>query len=241
MPGLKPTEFELDMQKEGLIDGTGKIIKGALKDTGLYITDHGYDKDGNLQIEIGDIINIKAEDYIKLTIPKEKFHSYKHTKNLMELTAIDAVCKHIAEPMTRYILAKASDFTQEIYKTENAGVFDGTKASLKTRQQNAVKYYTQGRFTTPQETFEALESMPETFLKDEQICSVISTDVFSKLNREAKRFDTPEAIISLRAVATQTMVDLMDKLNDKGFYKSAKSFESGLIKFDEQFEYDRER
>lgn len=242
MPGLKPTQFELKMQEDRLIDKTGKIISGAFKNCNFYLIDKGLDKNGNLMIEVGPFMNIFDDYCIKFTIPKEKIHSYMHTKNLTELTILQTACQQIAEPIEKYIVAKASDFTQEIYKGENLDVFqEDTKDSLEIRRKNAIKYYTEGNFEVPEKVYAQLNAAPEEFLKSDHVLSLIGQHYFAFLNKEVNRFDTPEALISFRAVANKTILDLMDIFYDKQLSEGAKIFENGFIAFENQFETQKEK
>ncbi len=244
MPGLKPTQFELKMQEDGLINKSGKIIKGAFKDCNFYLTDMGLDENGNLMIEVGPFMNVFKDYCVKFTIPKNKIHSYMHTKNLTEMTILQTACQQIAEPIEKYIAAKASDFTQEIYRSENLDVFQDTKESLETRRKNAIKYFVEGHFEVPEKVYSALKSVPEEFLKSDHVVSLISQHYFAFLNKEVVRFDTPEALISFRAVSNQTIIDIMDIFYDKKdekLHNGAKVFEKGFIDFENQFETQKEK
>lgn len=241
MPGLKPTQFELKMQEDGLIDSTGKIINGAFKNCNFFLTDKGFDKNGNLMIEVGPFMNVFNDYCVRFAIPKEKIHSYMHTKNLTELTILQTACQQIAEPIEKYIAAKASDFTQEIYKRENLDVFQDTKESLEIRRKNAIKYYTEGNFEIPEEVYSQLKSAPEEFLKSDHVLSLVGQHYFAFLNKEVTRFDTPEALISFRAVANKTILDLMDIFYDKQLDEGAEIFNKGFVSFENQFERQKEK
>lgn len=241
MPGLKPTQFELKMQEDGLINKSGKIIRGAFKNCNFYLTDMGFDKNGNLMIEVGPFMNVFKDYCVRFTISKDKIHSYMHTKNLTEMTILQTACQQIAEPIEKYIAAKASDFTQEIYKGENLDVFQDTKASLEIRRKNAIKYYTEGNFEVPEEIYSQLKSAPEEFLKSDHVLPLIGQHYFAFLNKEVSRFDTPEALISFRAVANKTILDLMDIFYDKKINDGAEIFDKGFVAFENQFETQKEK
>lgn len=247
MPGLLTTNFELKMQEYGFIDKSGKIIKGAFKDCDYYLMDNGYDKDGNLHLSVGPFLNINDEFSVEITIPKDKIHSYMHTKNLLEFTTLDAACKKIVEPIEKYIVATAADFTQEIYKKEDVNVFKDTKKAKELRHQTAVdfykKKYDENKLNTPDAIFNNLKKAPKAFLTSDAVFSLISKELFNQLSKDSVRFDTPEAIVSLRAITTQTVINLMDILeykSDKTFSDGARKFEKGLIDFDGQYETNRE-
>lgn len=244
MPGLLPSDFELKMQKDGFIDKGGKIIKGALKDCEFYLSDDGYDKNGNMRLSVGPYYNLLREYSICFTIPKDMIHTFFHTQNLLELRVLDETCKYIMDPIAKYIVAAASDFTQEIYKKENLSIFDGSAKSIETRRENAKKYYEDSYYDTPKEIYDNLQTIPESFLTSDSVFSLLSRQLFMQLSKDAKRFDTPEAVISLKEVTNQTVSNLIDILNDREdekFYVGAKKFEEGLTKFNSQLEPEQEK
>lgn len=244
MPLTLPSDFELKMQKDGFIDKNGKIIKGALKDCEFYLSDDGYDKAGNMRISVGPYFNMLREYSICFTIPKDKIQTFFKTKNLLELKVLDETCKYVMDPIEKYIVAAASDFTQEIYKNENLSVFDDSAKSMEKRRENAKKYYANSYFDTPKEIYDNLQTVPEAFLTSDSVFALLSKELFTQLSKDAKRFDTPEAAVSLRHVTSQTVLNLIDILherdNDK-YYAGAKKFEDGLTNFDNQFEPKQEK
>ena len=189
----------------------------------------------------------KKKSTFNVVIPKSQIDFFMNPHSLfqespMELTILTTAISTAMYPIFNYIRATSADFTQDIYKLENTvtkGKLAAGELTLRERKEFTAKYFAEEEnfFDTPKEIYDEFKKLPTEFLLQKDVLPLMRRELFTHIGIDSINFETPEAVVSLRAVTTQTVLNLIDIMQEKPeLVQPSKTFEGGLREFDASME-----